>query len=469
LRNELRIERDRSRTAVDSVVRKDLENELKFRIARRFRSGDQEHLGRPSGARGRHRIRGARFWLRQLRRGLALLTLLLPLPALAAGPVVIVLSWDGTRHDYPERTSLPALERMAREGIRAARLVPVFPVNTFTNHVTLATGAHADRHGIVGNRFQDRERGRFDHSDDASWLEAEPLWVAAERQGVRAAVFFWVGSETDWNGIGASYRRTPFDSAIPESQKVDQILAWLDLPDGARPGLILSWWHGCDSVGHQRGPDHPAVAKQLARQDRELARLLAGLDARDAWATTTLFVLSDHGMAAATRWIDVAEILKSKGIGARIFRGGGTAHLHLDDRHRRERALSLLSRAENIQAYASEQLPAKLRGYHPKRSGDIIVLTRPPYSFSRPSLIERALGRFGRIRGAHGYAPDHPAMGAIFFALGRGIPRGARLAEVRSIDVAPSVARLLGIDPPRHSEGRPISALGQMLSRGVEP
>jgi hypothetical protein len=164
------MERGRSRTAVDSVVRKDLEHELKFRIARRFRSGDQEHLGRPSGARGRHRLKGARFWLRQLRWGLALLTLLLPLPALAAAPVVIVLSWDGTRHDYPERTSLPALERMAREGIRAARLVPVFPVNTFTNHVTLATGAHADRHGIVGNRYTGYGCPR-----GSSWHRGQPL------------------------------------------------------------------------------------------------------------------------------------------------------------------------------------------------------------------------------------------------------------------------------------------------------
>ena len=52
--------------------------------------------------------------------------------------------------------------------------------------------------------YHDRERGTFHYSNDASWIEAEPLWVAAERQGVRAAVFFWVGSENDWNGTGAN-------------------------------------------------------------------------------------------------------------------------------------------------------------------------------------------------------------------------------------------------------------------------
>ena len=39
--------------------------------------------------------------------------------AFATVPVVIVLSWDGVRHDYPDRAQLPALSRMAREGVRA--------------------------------------------------------------------------------------------------------------------------------------------------------------------------------------------------------------------------------------------------------------------------------------------------------------------------------------------------------------
>ena len=110
-----------------------------------------------------------------------------------ARPTVIVLSWDGVRHDYPERTRLPGLEAMEREGLRAGRLRPVFPSNTFPNHVALATGTHPDRHGIVDNRFFDRRRGVYDYGkgEGDSWLEAEPLWAAAERQGVPAATFFW--------------------------------------------------------------------------------------------------------------------------------------------------------------------------------------------------------------------------------------------------------------------------------------
>ena len=135
-----------------------------------------------------------------------------------------MLSWDGTRSDYLARTEVPALERMQREGMQAERLIPVFPSNTFPNHVSLATGTYVDRHGMVANVFRDRSRGVFRYSDDATWIEAEPLWVTVERQGLRAAAFFWVGSETDWNGVGATYRRAPFDGSVPESEKVKQIL-----------------------------------------------------------------------------------------------------------------------------------------------------------------------------------------------------------------------------------------------------
>jgi predicted AlkP superfamily pyrophosphatase or phosphodiesterase len=191
---------------------------------------------------------------------------------------VIVLSWDGTRWDYPDRIELPALDRLAREGVRAERMIPVFPASTFPNHVSLATGTYVDRHGIVANRFRDTDRGTYSYSDDASWIEAEPVWVTAERQGVRAASFFWVGAQTDWNGVGATHRVTPFSSRTPESKKVDQILDWLDLPEPERPHLILSWWHGADSVGHRYGPDHARVARALTGQDAELERLLRGLD-----------------------------------------------------------------------------------------------------------------------------------------------------------------------------------------------
>jgi predicted AlkP superfamily pyrophosphatase or phosphodiesterase len=370
---------------------------------------------------------------------------------------VILLSWDGVRHDYLDRGELPALDRMRRDGASAERLIPVFPTNTFPNHVALATGTYVARHGIVGNSFRDRERGRFHYDNDASWLAAEPLWVAAERQGVRAAVYFWVGSETDWNGVGATHRMSPFDSGVPESRKVEQIIAWLDLEGEKRPRLIMSWWHGSDRAGHLLGPDHPRITEALERQDRALGRLLAALDEREAWPHTTLLIVSDHGMASVDTAIDLQAELRARGLGGAVVPGGGMAHVYVDDPAERETVRVALDGLEGVTAVPGEALPDRLRAFFPGRTGEVVALTSPPRTFQAP---RGSSGRFG----AHGYDPAQGDMAAILLALGRGVPAGASLGQPRSIDVAPTVARLLGIDPPRDGEGEPIRGIGSLGS-----
>jgi predicted AlkP superfamily pyrophosphatase or phosphodiesterase len=375
-------------------------------------------------------------------------------------PVVILLSLDGTRHDYPERVKTIALARMQREGARAARLTPVFPSSTFPNHVSLATGTYVDRHGIIANSFKDRSGRKFDYSNDASWIEAEPLWITAERQGVRAATFFWVGSETEWRGRAATHRVKPFDASVGEAAKVDQILAWLDLPAKERPGLIMSWWHGCDHVGHEEGPNSPNIAVQLAAQDAQLARLFAALDERKAWSNTTVIVASDHGMSEVTGLADGSGPLASGSIRARSEFSGGDGQIYLDTPSQREAALASFAKSAEIRAYTPESLPPAYRSFFAGRSGDLTLVTAPPLVLGRPSAAQKALApvnrMLGRVRGAHGFDPDHPDMGAIFFALGRGVPAGTQLGTVRAIDVAPTAAALLGIEPPAQSEGRAL-------------
>ncbi len=412
----------------------------------------------------------------------ALLVLLLAgvAPARAGDdPTVILLSLDGVRHDYldRDRERLPALTRIAREGARAAALVPVFPSSTFPSHVSLATGTYPDRHGIVANRFHDPARppevAEFDYSNDADWIQAEPLWIAAERQGVRSAAFFWVGSETDWPHGGsvrrATHRRAPFDGSVPESEKTDQILAWLDLPPAERPRLILSWWHGADAAGHRFGPDAEETRRQLAGQDHELARLLAGLDARGAWATTTLLVVSDHGMVGVEEALDLRAPLDDAGVEARVVPFGSVAHVFLaaPTPARVEKARGALAAVPGVRAYALAELPESLRYAHPTRVGHVVALSDPPRFFSDRWSLRDARFRISRLiggtHGGHGYEPDRlldasgrSPMDGIFLARGRGVTAGHAPGRVRAVDVAATVAGLLGIEPPRHSEGRPI-------------
>ena len=99
------------------------------------------------------------------------------------------------------------------------------------------------------------------------------------------------------------------------------------------------------------------------------------------------------------------------------------------------------------------------------------MTTEPPYSFTRPrglgGKIAPLLARMGWTLGGHGYFPHLPDMGGVFMALGRGVPAGGTLPAVHQVDIAATVARLLAIDPPLQSEGRPIEGIG--VQPGIRP
>lgn len=387
-----------------------------------------------------------------------------PAAAVEPDPIVIVLSWDGVRHDYPDLGDFPGLARIEREGVRAAGLRPGWPSTTFPGHVNMATGTYADRHGIVDNRFYDRERGLYSYSADADWLQAEPLWIAAERQGVPAATYFWVGSETDWHGQRARYRIAPFDGGRLESLKVEQILAWLGLAEDERPRLIMSYWAGADDVGHDYGPNSGRLPAQLKDQDFQLQRLLAGIDELKLWDRTTLMVVSDHGMTAIRAGVDLEGRLRDAGVKARVY-GGAVANVYLDDPQTRDAAGPIVERVSSeicpgTRVFPGTALPADMRLQHPTRTGDWVVVAEPPcYLQSRGGfrgIVNRILDLAGWEFGDHGYDPSLPDMAGIFLAMGRGVPSGLELGTVRQVDLAATVAALLGLEPPLQSEGRPM-------------
>ena len=381
--------------------------------------------------------------------------------ATAAEPTVILISLDGTRPAAVQE--LPAFRRIATEGAWAERLVPAFPSNTFPNHVTFVTGVSPDRHGIVNNSFDDPVRGRFEYAADPTWIDVEPLWSLAARAGVVTAAYYWVGSEGAWRSGLAPRHWKAFDPATGETAKVEQILAWLDLPDAReRPRLITSWFHGGDGASHRFGPDSEIVAGVLAKQDLALAALLDGLDARGLAASTTLLVVSDHGMTEAQRTADLAAALSGAGLDAAVIGGGGFAQVEVSgdaDRAARIARVVEIARGLGLEAWPNGQGPSEY-AIPNARFGDVVVVAPLGTAIAAQSRIDWLMGIVGierfAMRGIHGHRPELPEMGALFGAIGRGVAAGARPGTVRAVDVAPTVLALLGLPIPEWMEGRPV-------------
>ena len=373
--------------------------------------------------------------------------------AVASGPgrrggaadTVVLISIDGMRWDYPERAGAHALARMTSEGASCRALVPPFPSSTFPSHASLATGVYPDRHGIVNNEFIDRQRGLYRREDDASWLLAEPIWVTAERQGVRTAVFHWVFSYSPWRGIGPT-RSIPFSGETTDRRKVEQIIEWLSLPDADRPRLILSYLQGPDHAGHAEGPEAPAVMERVRQTDHLVGRLVREL--RDV-PKSALVVVSDHGMAGVSRVIRTANLLGAGGARrARAVSSGAVCNIYCADGPSCDGAESAFRSIPGLTVFRLADLPADLRYRQPSRTGDLVAIAPSGAYFSDgPDDMRPA-------RGMHGYRPDEKDMQGIFRAWGAGVRRGARRSSLRAVDVAPFVCRLLGIECPAGIDGR---------------
>ena len=218
--------------------------------------------------------------------------------AAAAKPdLLILLSIDGFRADYLTHHKTPVIQALADQGLSAA-MRPSFPSLTFPNHYTLVTGLYPDHHGIVANSFEDARRPgavfTMASKDEAWWNQALPLWITAERQGLKTGEMFWPGSEVAFAGTRPSYW-APYDKTLPEPARVDRLLGWLDLPPDRRPRFLTLYFEAVDTAGHAFGPDSPEVDAAIARVDAAIGRLMGGLKARGVAAD--LIVVSDHGMS----------------------------------------------------------------------------------------------------------------------------------------------------------------------------
>jgi predicted AlkP superfamily pyrophosphatase or phosphodiesterase len=378
-------------------------------------------------------------------------------PGAAAGrPYVVMLSFDGFRHDYAERWRLPALQRMAREGATASALVPTFPTKTFPNHYTLVTGLHAGRHGLVGNEMWDPAfHARFVTANDAStgdarWYGGEPIWVTAERQGVKAAAYFWPGSNAAVGGVRPSYWK-PYDITVPDSTRIDGMLAWLRLPPAERPHLVLGYLSIVDDSAHRHGPDAAPTRAAAELADRMLARLRDGIARLPIADSVTVVVVSDHGLArtdSAAYLDDYAEL----GDTVAVVTALTYAQLFFDgDPAKTERAWTALRRLPHARAWKRADLPARFRLRDNPRAGDVFVLMDPPWVIERSRRARPAGWRPGM--GNHGFDNALSDMGGIFFAAGPRIVPGARLGPIDNVNVYPFVAELLRLTPAPGIDG----------------
>jgi len=357
-------------------------------------------------------------------------------------PYVVLVSLDGFRYDYARKYGAKNLLAMAKRGASAPDgMIPSYPSVTFPNHTSIATGLYPEHHGIVANSFYDPERKEnYDFSNpksdtDGSWYGGTPLWVLAEKQGMRAACFFWPGSEAEIQGKRPSYYLA-YDDKFPDEKRVEQIMAWLWLPPQQRPHLITLYYSNTDHAGHAYGPEAAETAEAVGHVDEMIGKLAEGIAATGL--NVDLIVVADHGMETVQgsgvtldQWADLSQVITSGPL------------LYASSEADAERVYrSLLGKSDKFKVYRRADVPAHLHYNANPREGDPVVVPTGPYII----VAHAPSSAVSLPRGNHGYDPRQmPSMKAIFYAAGPDIRAGVTVAPFENVDLYPFIAKILDL------------------------
>ncbi len=224
------------------------------------------------------------------------------------------------------------------------------------------------------------------------------------------------------------------------------MLAWIDLPADQRPGLIMAYWHGADTVGHRRGPTTPQSSSRSSNRMRSSSGCWTAIDTRHLWDETTVILVSDHGMTALHGFFDLAGLLTEHGLPvARVRRSGRCARVPQRRFPARWRLCAVVSAqaASGVSRHrTSRAIPPECQRSRRRSRGHQRSITAAAYPDWWIRTRIRGLGPVAGIYpGSHGFDPNLPDMGATLMMMGRGVPKGARIGAVPMIDIAPTVAR----------------------------
>ncbi|MGA6148085.1 ectonucleotide pyrophosphatase/phosphodiesterase [Stenotrophomonas sp. NPDC077461] len=373
----------------------------------------------------------------------------------ASPPKLLLVSIDGLRADMLDRGISPNLSRIADSGVRARWMTPSYPALTFPNHYTLVTGLRPDHHGIIHNSMEEAGLGSFrlnrrEAVTDARWWGGEPIWVGAEKAGVRTATLSWPGSEAAIQGVRPSQWRV-FDSQVTLPDRVDQVLGWLGQSDPQAPRLVTLYMEQVDHAGHDHGPESPEYAAAIVEVDTAIGRLLDGLQARGLADDTNIVVVSDHGMASVPAGQVIAtEDMVDPAIARDVTVGQSVGFAPLPGKQRQAEKI-LLGAHAHYDCWRREALPARWAyGTHPRIPPILCQMHEGWDALTRDRIAKRPPGD----RGSHGYDNALPSMRAVFIARGPSFRQGAVIAPFDNVDVYPLLARLLDV-PAAPNDGDP--------------
>ena len=406
---------------------------------------------------------------------------------------VVLITIDGFRPDFYKEDGwgTPYLHQLIKNGSYADGVRGVFPTVTYPSHTTIITGALPIRHGIYYNSpFEpDGETGRWYWLYDA--IKIPTLWTAVHQAGLTSAAVQWpvtVGAPIDYNLPENKYidRKTDHispirDFATPKTlfAEVEQNATGAFTDDDLnvdfmvfddnlareaayilkkyKPALIAVHLPNVDHAEHAQGRHGEQVYQAVAGADHAIGHILEAIKQAGIGDSTTVIVTGDHGFVdihtslSPNIWLQEAGIRTSSGKNgqweARFHTSGASAFLMLRDPADKKTLGRVTEAIEKLPPGQRKLFRIVDRAELDRIGSDpnALLALAPVPGIAMSSTLKGAAVT-PTHGGTHGYFPDFKEIQTGFIVSGAGITRGAIIPQMGLEDIAPLIARLLGLN-----------------------
>ena len=300
---------------------------------------------------------------------------------------VIVVSMDAFRWDYQDVMDTPELDGIASDGIRRT-LRPSYPASTFPNHYTIATGLVPDHHGIVNGSFWNPRTEKIYSMGDSltrynpEYYSGEPIWVTAEKAGIKTGCIYWVGSDVATQGILPTYAYPWWEKPhMSFEERADEAVRLISLPENERPHLVMLYFDEPDMASHKYGPLAPETKAMVAHLDSIVGGMNRKIKALPYSDRINVIILSDHGMTEISpdRFIDWNDYIKESWTEHII--GTNPTNIYAKE-NCVDSIINALADVDHISVWKRGQVPEELNYGTSERCGDVIVAPDIGWQFS---------------------------------------------------------------------------------------
>jgi predicted AlkP superfamily pyrophosphatase or phosphodiesterase len=409
---------------------------------------------------------------------------------------VILVSIDGfaAYHLYNQELRLPNIRELIDKGVWVASSEAVFPSVTHPSHTTIVTGVEPRLHGVTGNAMVNRRTGESFHPTNKLRKEivrVPTIFDAAKAKQLTTAAFFWPETKAD----------PAIDYNIPEvftpEQKGDITAVdgkWMDELKSANIPIDLYFrWYGTERQGagdavlaeaaaytigkykpnllaihvlvtdkaqHEYGPHHYLASAALTTADHCVGILRRAVQKAGIERDTTFIITADHGFHSVYQEINVRPVFEKAGLldKIRLHGGGWTMTIELTDRFDRTADMPALEKAFGV--LRTEGIVKRIAGPEDMHGLGLPRFEESDYTrghyFLIPDIDSYLVADAASSSTAprprktaahsHGYLPQHPRMYPMLVLSGAGVKQNLNLPHAQNIDIAPTIARLLGLE-----------------------